>query len=61
MGCSWKRVVNGPGDFLFIPPGVPHQPINLSATEPAFAIVARNGLQEQEQVELPAPPAPSPR
>ncbi len=56
-----QRVVNGPGDFLFIPPGVLHQPINLSATEPAIAIVARNHPQEQEHVELLAPPAPSPR
>ena len=27
--------VNRAGDFLFIPAGVPHQPRNLSATEPA--------------------------
>ncbi len=50
-----QRVVNRAGDFLFIPPGVPHQPINLSATEPAIAIVARNDPQEQEHVELLAP------
>jgi uncharacterized RmlC-like cupin family protein len=37
------------------------QPINLSATEPAIAIVARNDPQEQEHVELLALPAPSPR
>jgi|688.fasta_scaffold61887_5 uncharacterized RmlC-like cupin family protein len=55
-----QRVVNRAGDFLFIPPGVPHQPINLSATEPAIAIVARNDPQEQEHVEvLLAPPAAS--
>ncbi len=42
-----QRVVNGPGDFLFIPPGVPHQPIKHSATELAIAIVARNEPQEQ--------------
>jgi uncharacterized RmlC-like cupin family protein len=39
-------------DFLFIPPDVPHQPINLSDTEPAIAIVARNDPNEQEHVEL---------
>jgi uncharacterized RmlC-like cupin family protein len=39
------------GDFLFIGPGVPHQPVNLSATEPARAVVARNDPSEQEHVE----------
>lgn len=43
-------VVNEPGDFLFIPAGVPHQPRNLSATEPARALVARNTPDEQESV-----------
>jgi len=27
-----KSVVNEAGDFIFIPPDVPHQPVNLSAT-----------------------------
>ncbi|MBF6987083.1 MULTISPECIES: cupin domain-containing protein [Cupriavidus] len=49
-------VVTGAGEFLFIPPGVPHQPFNLSATEPARAIVARNSPEEQERV-LPYDPA----
>jgi uncharacterized RmlC-like cupin family protein len=38
------------GDFLFIGPGVPHQPVNLSATETARAVVARNDPSEQEHV-----------
>lgn len=38
------------GDFLFIPPGVPHQALNLSATERAVAVVARNVADEQEAV-----------
>ncbi len=38
------------GDFIFIPPDVPHQPRNLSADEPAVAIVARNDAREQENV-----------
>jgi uncharacterized RmlC-like cupin family protein len=38
------------GDFVFIKPDVPHQPINLSATEPAMALVARNDPNEQENV-----------
>jgi uncharacterized RmlC-like cupin family protein len=31
---------------------VPHQPVNLSTTEPAIAIVARNDPEEQEHVVL---------
>jgi uncharacterized RmlC-like cupin family protein len=42
--------VNEAGDFLYIPAGVPHQPRNLSDTEPARAIVARNTPNEQESV-----------
>ena len=45
-----KSVINEAGDFIFIPADVPHQPINLSATEPARAIVARNDPNEQEHV-----------
>jgi len=45
-----ESVVNEAGDFIFIPPNVPHQAINLSATEPAQAIVARNDPNEQENV-----------
>jgi uncharacterized RmlC-like cupin family protein len=46
-----ETVVSEAGDFLFIPPGVPHEAINLSTTEPARAIVARNDPAEQENVE----------
>ncbi len=46
-----KSVINGKGDFIFIPAGVPHQPCNLSDTEPALAIVARNAPDEQESVQ----------
>ena len=45
-----QSVVNVAGDFLFVPPDVPHQPINLSDTEPAIAIVARNDPNEQDHV-----------
>jgi uncharacterized RmlC-like cupin family protein len=45
-----KSVINEAGDFIFIPADVPHQPINLSMTEPARAIVARNDPNEQEHV-----------
>ena len=47
LACS---VISEAGDFLFIPPGEPHEAINLSATEPARAIVARNDPAEQENV-----------
>ncbi|NJO42254.1 MAG: cupin domain-containing protein [Cyanobacteria bacterium RU_5_0] len=47
-----RSVINEAGDFLFIPPGVPHQPVNLSDTEAAQAIVARNDPTEQENVVL---------
>ena len=47
-----KSVVNEAGDFIFVPPDLPHQPVNLSDTEPAIAIVARNDPEEQEHVIL---------
>ena len=54
--CLEKSLINQAGDFLFIPPGVVHMPVNLSASEAAIAIVARNDANEQEHVELQAPP-----
>jgi len=47
-----KSVINQAGDFIFIPPDLPHQPINLSQDEPAIGIVARNDPNEQESVVL---------
>ncbi len=44
------EVVSQPGDFLFVPPNVPHEAINLSETEPARAVVARNDPAEQDKV-----------
>ena len=38
------------GDFVFIAADVPHQPINMSDTEPVYIIVARNDPDEQESV-----------
>lgn len=46
-----KSVINEAGDFLYIPADLPHKPVNLSATEPAEAIVARTDPNEQESVE----------
>ncbi len=45
-----NSVINEAGDFIFIPADVPHQPVNLSTTEPARALVARNDPDEQEHV-----------
>jgi uncharacterized RmlC-like cupin family protein len=47
-----QSVLHEAGDFIFIPPDVPHQPFNLSETEEAFALVARNDPNEQESVVL---------
>jgi uncharacterized RmlC-like cupin family protein len=47
-----KSVITEAGDFLFIPPDLPHQPVNLSDTEPAIGLVARNDPNEQESVVL---------
>ena len=45
-----ESVISEAGDFLFVPPGVPHEAINLSSTEPARAIIARNDPAEQDKV-----------
>lgn len=42
--------INEAGEFLFIPPNLPHQPVNLSDTEEVIAVVARNDPNEQESV-----------
>lgn len=41
-----------PGDFIYIPAGVPHLPGNRSRTEPCTAVVARTDPNEQESVVL---------
>ena len=33
----------GPGDFIFVPPFVPHQEINAKPDEPVEAVVVRSG------------------
>ena len=47
-----KSVINQQGDFIFIPDGVPHQPVNLSSTEEAIVLVSRNDPNEQESVQV---------
>jgi uncharacterized RmlC-like cupin family protein len=44
-----QRQICEAGDFIFTPPGVPHQPRNLSATEPVYGLVARTDANEKEQ------------
>ena len=45
-----NETISEPGEFLFIPPGVPHEAVNLSATAPARAVIARNDSAEQDKV-----------
>jgi uncharacterized RmlC-like cupin family protein len=45
-----NSVICQEGDFIYIKADVPHQPINLSATESVVALVARNDPNEQEHV-----------
>lgn len=41
---------NGPGDFIFIAPGVPHEVFNMSDSEPVVAVVARSDASEWENI-----------
>ncbi|GEP00411.1 cupin domain-containing protein [Methylobacterium haplocladii] len=41
-----------PGDFFYIPAGVPHLPYNPSADEACVALIARTDPNEQESVVL---------
>ena len=47
-----EHLVAGAGDFLYIPAGVPHLPVNRSQTEPCTAVIARTDPNEQESVVL---------
>ncbi len=49
----------GPGDFIYVPPFVPHQEINASQDEPLACVVVRND-QEPIVVNLDIPSAESP-
>ena len=44
----------GPGDFIYVPPYVPHQEINASADEPLECVLVRSG-QEPIVVNLDIP------
>jgi uncharacterized RmlC-like cupin family protein len=47
-----RHLVVRPGEFLYIPANVPHQPYNVSQTDPCIAVVARTDPNEQESVVL---------
>jgi uncharacterized RmlC-like cupin family protein len=49
----------GPGDFIFVPPYVPHQEINASTAEPLECVVIRSD-QEPLVVNLDIVPAEPP-
>lgn len=57
-GATWygprleHRAVTEQGDFLYIPAGLPHLPVNLSDTEPLIGLIARTDPEEQESVVL---------
>jgi uncharacterized RmlC-like cupin family protein len=44
------RTVVHPGDFLYIPAGIPHLPVNRSETEMMVAVVARTDPTDRESV-----------
>lgn len=46
--------IAGPGDFVYVPPGVVHSEENLSADEPVVFVVARNsGTMTTVNVDIP--------
>ena len=47
-----EHAVVEPGDFFYIPAGVPHLPYNPSADEACIAVIARTDPNEQESVVL---------
>ncbi|MDB5070939.1 MAG: hypothetical protein JWM87_2050 [Candidatus Eremiobacteraeota bacterium] len=49
----------GPGDFIFVPPYVPHQEINAAADQPLECVLVRSG-QEPVVVNLAIPVAEQP-
>jgi uncharacterized RmlC-like cupin family protein len=49
----------GPGDFIFVPPYVPHQELNASADEPVECVVVRSD-QEPIVVNLDLEPVEEP-
>ncbi len=54
----------GPGDFIYVPPFVPHQEINARSDQPCECVIVRSGQDPivvnlpMESPELPVPGAP---
>ena len=55
-GLCGRTVVHA-GDFLYIPPGIPHLPVNRSETKMMVAVMARTDPAERESVILVRPAA----
>jgi uncharacterized RmlC-like cupin family protein len=50
----------GPGDFIFVPPFVPHQEINARRDEPVEAVIVRSGQEPVVvNLDIPSPEDPS--
>src|SRR3984893_232447 len=50
----------GPGDFIFVPPYVPHQEINANPDCPVEAVVVRSGQDPiVVNLDIPSPETPS--
>jgi uncharacterized RmlC-like cupin family protein len=47
-----ERMTFSSGDYIYIPAGAPHVPINTSASEHLVGVVARTDPNEQESVVL---------
>jgi uncharacterized RmlC-like cupin family protein len=50
----------GPGDFIYVPPYVPHQELNADPSQPVEAVVVRSGQQATVvNLDIPSPEEPS--
>jgi uncharacterized RmlC-like cupin family protein len=50
----------GPGDFIYVPPFVPHQEINARRDEPVEAVIVRSGQEPVVvNLDIPSPEDPS--
>jgi uncharacterized RmlC-like cupin family protein len=51
FGVGLKQMIeNEAGDFIYIKPGVPHEVLNMSETEPVVAFVARSSADEWDNI-----------
>lgn len=52
IGDEMKPVYSGPGEFLYVPEGVPHAAVNLSTTDRLIAVEVRSDPHFNEDVEM---------